>query len=888
MRLPLLLREIQIKNFKSHLESKIEFDTGINLIAGRNGSGKSSILEAILVALYGPRPAGLKKNELVRLNSSGYSINLRLDLNGKSVTISRNSNGEAKLSEDRVEGDNNVTKWVEKHICPSHIFTGAIYVRQGEIDSIVRDEKERERIIRKITRIDDYEMAWENLGAIIRMLEREKENYKSFLSQKEELERQRGEKRDELDRTRKLIAESVEKIKKLEIEVQKLDERKRELEDLRKELEDLKNNLSTISGELKTYDEKIQLLEHQKVEFERKIAELARSVKILEDVKPKAERYIELEKLYTNTLKNLREIEQKEKNVDMEVLKLKTELERVREDIRNLEIVKSRIGEIESSIKSIENDFILWENVKGKFERLEEIKRTFEEKGYTNEKIELMYKNIQKAKEESRLVQENFEKLAAKRSSLLTKAKQYQRAIDELKEAEGACPTCGRELDEISRKEILERYRNEVRKIRKELEKLEEIESKLKKKREKLERILEKQEIVFKYKQLVNEFNGLSDELNKVNIEKLREVSRKYEKLKEDLVKLREQEKMLNASARTFEEINRELKEKEEKLERLKNIRCEILDTIRSEGFESFEDLERELEKLKEDYSRWLELRDSERRLEEERRKLERIEVEMEIAKKKLSEKKEECNKLAAKLEELKEIYSEEEYKKVSEEFLKKSKEISGLKERNEILERNIKNLEKDLEYIEKQITLLEEYGRKVEILEKKAIPELSRIREKFRKYRNIIAEAAMKEVERYASEIFEELTEGKYSAVRLKKVVEWGKEKLRVFVVYQGEERDVGFLSGGEMIALGLAFRLALSMFMIRGRIPLLILDEPTPYLDEERRRKLVDITTSYLRKIPQVIIVSHDDELKDAADRVIFVDYHGGASRVRYVETQ
>ena len=145
-----------------------------------------------------------------------------------------------------------------------------------------------------------------------------------------------------------------------------------------------------------------------------------------------------------------------------------------------------------------------------------------------------------------------------------------------------------------------------------------------------------------------------------------------------------------------------------------------------------------------------------------------------------------------------------------------------------------------------------------------------------------------MRGVERYASEIFEELTEGKYSGIRLKKVTERGKEKLRVFVVYQGEEREIGFLSGGEIIALGLAFRLALSMFMIRGRIPLLILDEPTQFLDEERRRKLVDVTTNYLRKIPQVIIVSHDEELKDAADRVIFVDSQGGVSRVRYVEAQ
>jgi len=61
-----------------------------------------------------------------------------------------------------------------------------------------------------------------------------------------------------------------------------------------------------------------------------------------------------------------------------------------------------------------------------------------------------------------------------------------------------------------------------------------------------------------------------------------------------------------------------------------------------------------------------------------------------------------------------------------------------------------------------------------------------------------------------------------------------------------------------------------------------LLILDEPTPFLDEERRKKLVEIITQHLRKIPQVIIVSHDEELKDAADYVIRVSLIGGKSNV------
>jgi len=72
--------------------------------------------------------------------------------------------------------------------------------------------------------------------------------------------------------------------------------------------------------------------------------------------------------------------------------------------------------------------------------------------------------------------------------------------------------------------------------------------------------------------------------------------------------------------------------------------------------------------------------------------------------------------------------------------------------------------------------------------------------------------------------------------------------------------------------------------MYLI-GKVDLLILDEPTPFLDEERRRKLIEIMERHLRKISQVIIVSHDEELKDAADHVIRIRLEGGASKVEVV---
>ncbi|MEM4702453.1 MAG: AAA family ATPase, partial [Archaeoglobaceae archaeon] len=71
----MILKEIFIKNFKSHSNTRIRFESGINLIAGRNGAGKSSILEAILVALYGVRPP-LRKEDILQIGATEYTVEL--------------------------------------------------------------------------------------------------------------------------------------------------------------------------------------------------------------------------------------------------------------------------------------------------------------------------------------------------------------------------------------------------------------------------------------------------------------------------------------------------------------------------------------------------------------------------------------------------------------------------------------------------------------------------------------------------------------------------------------------------------------------------------------------------------------------------------------------
>ena len=58
-------------------------------------------------------------------------------------------------------------------------------------------------------------------------------------------------------------------------------------------------------------------------------------------------------------------------------------------------------------------------------------------------------------------------------------------------------------------------------------------------------------------------------------------------------------------------------------------------------------------------------------------------------------------------------------------------------------------------------------------------------------------------------------------------------------------------------------------------------MLDEPTIHLDTYRRQELIDILKR-MSIIPQMIIVTHDADLEEAADNIIKVEKEEGNSLV------
>ena len=115
------LKCISLRNFLSfgNTWTKMDFEEGVHIIEGRNGSGKSSIVDALCFGLFGLTLRKCPKNQLVnRRTGKDCIVEIELVSNGKTVSITRGIkpnvflvtvNGKVIES----SGDRDLQEWLE-------------------------------------------------------------------------------------------------------------------------------------------------------------------------------------------------------------------------------------------------------------------------------------------------------------------------------------------------------------------------------------------------------------------------------------------------------------------------------------------------------------------------------------------------------------------------------------------------------------------------------------------------------------------------------------------------------------------------------------------------------------------------------------------------------
>jgi exonuclease SbcC len=170
------LISLRLENFRQHKSTEIHFPSGLTGILGANGSGKSTILEAIAWALYGNQ-AGVTRGEADTLiwrlapGKSSAIAELTFGFNGQTYTIKRSQSSSKSTAELHHEGKTiaNSTKAVNEKLSQllgmtHQEFFNSYFTGQKDLNFLgaIKGATERERFIAKML---GYERLTEVQGA---------------------------------------------------------------------------------------------------------------------------------------------------------------------------------------------------------------------------------------------------------------------------------------------------------------------------------------------------------------------------------------------------------------------------------------------------------------------------------------------------------------------------------------------------------------------------------------------------------------------------------------------------------------------------------------------------------------------------------------------------
>ena len=283
-----MISSIELGDFLSHSNTKLDFDNGVTVFVGPNGAGKSSIIDAITFALFGQHTRKSNKGLIKRGSNQGFA-KIEFSVNGKKYQTVRkiNSKGNlvAKFSKkendqiieiaagERKQFGESMTQQVEKTIgLDFEKLKIASIVQQGELNSIIKTKpKEFKELLNAIIRIDKLDVAAETMkisNKEFRAKIREKIGYDD--THLEILQRDLEKCQKELTEVKPLRQEIISKQKQL----------LKDLSDLRIKLEieapkiEKINQLEQRKKELQVYaKEAILDIQHEIREKERKLHE---------------------------------------------------------------------------------------------------------------------------------------------------------------------------------------------------------------------------------------------------------------------------------------------------------------------------------------------------------------------------------------------------------------------------------------------------------------------------------------------------------------------------------------------------------------------------------------------------------------------------------------
>ena len=423
----MILSKLHLENFKKYNSKTIEFSQGLIGIIGKNGSGKSTIFEAILFGLYGETKIRGNK-ELLRNANAGeketVTVELEFEFEGILYKVVREFRGKAMKAEAKLykngsliaSGAKEVTNAVIKLTKMSkEAFGHTLFASQKELTSLsTLKPEERKKMIRRLLGLEKIDFVEKELIERSRELKREIEAFKEILLGKDEI-KLKQEQIKESESSKEAL------LKDMKAKTEELEHIKTREQGIKKELELL----------FKTKELKLKLFS------ELELAKNSKNSEILNQVKLTAE---------------LHELEDKEEKLK-KLQSVKTEYLSLQEKLKEQEVLKERYLKKEGLQKEQIQLREQYKKSKDDIKVLEKEVQNYDDFVLNAKNLEVVIATLQESVKTKHTIE----------SELQAEIKSEQKQIDAIEQKitnlkklgnEGACPTCTRPL--------LEEYDNVV------------------------------------------------------------------------------------------------------------------------------------------------------------------------------------------------------------------------------------------------------------------------------------------------------------------------------------------------------------------------------------------------------------------------------------------
>ena len=902
----MLIRSLTLDNVKSYERARVEFAAGTNAIVGPNGTGKTTILEAIGFALFDHLP--YSQADFVRAGerTASVAVDFLSDYDERVYQVMRSCGSSSayaildpELAIRICEGKADVMQFLRLHLDidpetePEELFRNAVGVPQGSFTvSFLETPRARKAIFDPFLKVAEYRRAWERLREPLNLLN----------------QRQRDQ--------------AIE-VSRLEGELKRLPVVQSAAEALTKRIDSAETELCTAQGELSAAESArmtmeanrerlqelqrmVQVQQQMVAEQERTLAAARQRLRESEEAMTTAEANRAGHEAYGAALRAQRAVNERaaqRRRLEEERAGAQAQLARAesQEDAQGRALVEIAEAEktaaaladaaieqerLETELRDAQRQADQLKNADARVQReqtavdaaqarLDTLRKELAQAQEIEASLEPLQTRLETLEQRKSDEQANEARTKAEQETVLEQG-QRLRASD----TSPICPICEQPLSADDRQRLLERLRarwaelKEASRAAAEAVREADVERgqarATLKEREQTLRSLPRQVAV---ETAERELAALKVQLTEASdaAQALNEAPQRLGQLQEKMKALGDPRRRRDAAlqqARGRARLEEALQQQQAQAEKQRNALAAL-----DKRMEEYSDLDTETTRIASQLEKFKTADDLYRRyqaaaeaLPQRLHEVTEAENAMKAAQERYRSGQEQLAASAGSFDE--------------ERFQKLVAQVDGFRSLSVRLETELGQWRESLDRAKEEIAQLQGLEKRLTTV-RSLLERLAEQEEILRFLRSVLQEAGpfvtkalVQQISYAANQLFGQIMED-YT-----RTLHW-KEDYGIILETDGRERTFAQLSGGEQMSAALAVRLALLQEM--SSVGVAFFDEPTTNLDETRRGSLARQIVG-VRGFEQLFIISHDDSFEQATEKLIRVEKRNGASEIQY----